>query len=155
MIMVSACLMGINCKYNGENNYYAPLSTYLASHPHIIVCPETMGGLPTPRTPAEIQGGDGNDVLNGRARVVTAQGDDVTDAFKSGAHACWELARLNQVKMAILKSHSPSCGSGEIYDGTFCRRRLPGDGVTTALLRRNGVRVISEKDFEHLGYNSK
>jgi uncharacterized protein YbbK (DUF523 family) len=146
--------MGINCKYNGQNNNCTPLRNYLASHPHIIVCPETMGCLPTPRTPAEIQGGDGNDVLDGRARVVTAKGDDVTDAFLSGAYACWELARLNQVKLAVFKAHSPSCGSCEIYDGTFSSCRRPGDGVTAALLRRNGVRLISEKDFENPGYNN-
>ncbi|MGE5544059.1 MAG: DUF523 domain-containing protein [Bacillota bacterium] len=155
MIMVSACLAGINCKYNGENNHCPSLCTYLTSHPHFLVCPETMGCLPIPRMPAEIQGGDGNDVLDGRARVITSRGEDVTGAFINGAYACWELARLNQVKLAVLKSHSPSCGCGEIYDGSFSRRRLPGDGVTTALLRRNGIRVITEKDFRQLGYNNK
>ena len=148
MIMVSACLMGINCKYNGENNHCPHLCTYLASHPHFLVCPETMGYLPVPRTPAEIKGGGGNDVLDGRARVVTTQGDDVTGAYLSGAWACWELARLNRVKLAILKSHSPSCGCDGIYDGSFSRRLLPGDGVTAALLRRNGVKLITEKDFQ-------
>lgn len=151
MIMVSACLMGINCKYNGENNRCPSLCTYLASHNHFLVCPETMGGLPIPRLPAEIQGGDGYDVLDGRARVITSQGDDVTESFISGAHACRELARLNQVSLAILKSHSPSCGCGAIYDGSFSRRRLAGDGVTAALLLRNGVKLVTEKDFQQLG----
>ena len=155
MIMVSACLAGINCKYNGENNYCPSLCTRLASHPHFLVCPETLGCLPIPRMPAEIYGGDGDDVLDGRARVITSQGDDVTNAFIQGARACWELARLNRVSLAILKSNSPSCGCGRIYDGSFSRRLRPGDGVAAALLRRNGVKIISEKDFQQIGYNSK
>jgi len=97
--------------------------------------------------PAEIQGGDGNDVLDSRARVVTSQGDDVTDAFIQGARAVLDLARLNRVNLAILKSNSPSCGCGRIYDGSFSRRLRPGDGVAAALLRRHGVKVLTEKDF--------
>lgn len=155
MIMVSACLVGINCKYNGENNHCPPICTFLASHPHFLVCPETMGRLPIPRLPAEIKGGDGNDVLDGRARVINSQGDDVTDEYVHGAYSCWELARLNQVSLAIFKSHSPSCGCDEVYDGSFSRRLTPGDGVTAALLRRNSVRLITEKDFQQYGYNNK
>ncbi|NLW44154.1 MAG: DUF523 domain-containing protein [Syntrophomonadaceae bacterium] len=147
MIMVSACLAGINCKYNGGNNYCSSLCAWLASQPHFLVCPETLGGLPIPRMPAEIQGGDGNDVLDSRARVVTSQGDDVTDAFIQGARAVLDLARLNRVNLAILKSNSPSCGCGRIYDGSFSRRLRPGDGVAAALLRRHGVKVLTEKDF--------
>jgi len=153
--MVSACLAGINCKYNGGNNYNPSLCDFLASHPHFLVCPETLGFLPIPRMPAEIYGGDGYDVLDGRARVITSQGDDVTDAFMHGARACWELARLNRISLAILKSNSPSCGCGRIYDGSFSRRLRPGDGVAAALLRRNGVKVVTEKDFHQLGYNNE
>lgn len=147
MIMVSACLAGINCKYNGENNRCPPLCTYLASHPHFLVCPETMGCLPVPRKPAEIRGGDGRDVLEGRARVITSAGDDVTPAFLSGARASGELARFNQVKLVIFKSRSPSCGCGGVYDGSFSGVLRPGDGVTAALLRRHGIKVITEEDF--------
>lgn len=148
MIMVSACLKGINCKYNGENNHCLSLSSYLESRPHFLVCPETMGCLAVPRPPAEIRGGDGNDVLEGRAMVITRQGDDVTAAYLKGARVCWELARLNQVTLAILKARSPSCSCDQIYDGSFSRRLVAGDGVTAALLRHHGIELLTEKDFQ-------
>ncbi len=154
MIMVSACLTGINCKYNGESNHCPSLASYLKSRSHFVVCPETIGCLSIPRPPAEIKGGDGEDVLEGRARVVTANGIDVTEAFLNGAQVCLELARLNQVNLAILKARSPSCGCDQIYDGSFTGHLVPGDGVTAALLRRHGIKIVTEKDFQGNGYNT-
>jgi len=151
MIMVSACLKGINCKYNGGHNYHPALGAYLASHPHFVVCPESMGRLPIPRPPSEIQGGDGYDVLDGKARVVNNAGFDVTAEYLEGARLCLELARLNRVKMAILKARSPSCGCGQIYDGTFSRCLRAGDGVAAALLKRNGITVLTELNFNEGG----
>jgi len=107
-----------------------------------------MGGLPTPRPPAEIVGGDGDDVLEGRARVVSAAGEDVTAQFLAGAREALRLAGAVGAKAAILKERSPSCGSGAIYDGTFRGAVRAGQGVTAALLRRHGVQVFSEENWQ-------
>jgi uncharacterized protein YbbK (DUF523 family) len=111
------------------------------------VCPEQLGGLPTPRPPAEIVGGSGEDVLDGQARVITRDGQDVTDNYLRGALEVLRLAQLAGVDEAILKERSPSCASTEIYDGTFSGTLRPGCGVTTALLRRHGIRVVSDLKF--------
>jgi uncharacterized protein YbbK (DUF523 family) len=109
----------------------------------IPVCPEESGGLPTPRPPAEIVGGDGNDVLDGTAKVMTDDGTDVTEAFLKGAHHALEAAQSNGATHVILKARSPSCGCGDIYDGTFSGTLTSGDGVTTALLKRHGIIVTT------------
>ena len=111
----------------------------------VLVCPEVDGGLGTPRPPAEIVGGDGNDVLDARARVVTVDGDDVTDAYIEGARAALEAARASGAGAAILKARSPSCGSDGVYDGTFTRTLVDGEGVTAALLRREGLEMTTEE----------
>lgn len=111
-------------------------------------CPEVLGGLGVPHPPAEIVGGDGEDVLEGRARVVNLQGQDVTEEFLRGAQAALRLTRCWGIKRAVLKSHSPSCGTHHIYDGTFCGRLREGQGVTAALLRREGIEVWSEEDWK-------
>ena len=142
-ILISACLLGVNCRYDGGNSHD---TNAIKRHQHnklIPVCPEEAGGLLTPRPAVEIVGGDGNDVLDGKARVLTADGIDKTEEFLRGAKYALELAQSKGATSVLLKSRSPSCGCGEIYDGTFSRTLVSGDGVTTALLKRHGIEVIS------------
>ena len=136
-ILVSACLLGINCKYNGNNNKNDKVLEYIKDKEVIPICPEIMGGLSTPRIPAEI--------LNDK--VVNSEGLDVTDNFKKGANEVLYLAKLFNVKKAILKAKSPSCGVGEIYDGTFTHTKISGDGITARLLKENNIEVITELDL--------
>lgn len=115
------------------------------------VCPETLGGLPTPRPPAEIAAAqDGGDVLDRAARVVTRQGEDVTEAFIAGAEATLAKARAAGAELALLIDRSPSCGGLAIYDGSFAGRQRPGEGVTAALLRRHGIRVFTPAEIDTL-----
>jgi len=149
--LVSACLLGVACRYDGQS-CPAPELTDLATRGEVVaICPEVAGGLPTPRLPAEIEGAsaglDGYAVLDGRTRVVRNDGLDVTAEFMQGAEAALALARQLGVRRAILKSDSPSCGAGRIHEGKFSGKLVPGDGVTTALLRRNGIEVINEIDL--------
>lgn len=146
MILVSACLAGINCKYNGKNNKIESVVDLVAQGRAIPVCPEQLGGCPTPRQVAEISGGTGADVLEGRARVVLIDGNDVTAEFLKGAREVLNIAELTGAKKAILKSKSPSCGCGRIYDGTFSGKLKEGNGVTAELLLRNGIKVIIEEE---------
>ena len=144
LLLVSACLVGIPCQYDGgscPNDQIQALATQGGVLPF---CPEVAGGLPTPRPPAEIQGGDGGDVLEGRARVVNVEGKDVTAEFLTGAKRALRVAQRWGIKKAILKARSPSCGVGRIYDGSFSGRLVEGDGVTTALLKREGIIVKNE-----------
>lgn len=113
----------------------------------IPICPEQLGGLPTPRPPAEIVGGDGHAVLEGRARVLTQRGQDVTENYLRGAREVLRLASTVQAELVILKERSPSCGVHWIYDGTFTGRTVPGCGVTTALFQREGFAVVSDEEF--------
>lgn len=147
MKMLSACLCGVNCKYNGGNNYEPRLDELLNQAPFILVCPETSGGLPVPRYPCEIIGGTGKDVIAGYAKVVDIKGSDVTDYFIIGAYKTLLSAKNNKVDHVILKSRSPSCGSGHVYDGTFTSRKIAGDGVTSALLKMHGFIVTSDEDY--------
>lgn len=147
MILVSACLVGINCKYSGDNNSNDRLKEYLNGKDYIIACPEQLGGLTTPREPSEIDGSSGVEVLNGRVKIMSKSGQDVTDAFKKGAYETLKIAKLYSCDEAILKEGSPSCGSSLIYDGSFKGVKVSGEGVTTALLRKNGIIVKSDKDF--------
>ncbi len=143
MILISACLGGIPCRYNGSATPDADLIALLRDGRAIPICPEQLGGLTTPRSPAEIVGGDGGSVLSGTASVLTAQGDDVTAAFIKGAQETLRFARLCGAQRAILKANSPSCGCCSIYDGTFSSVLKEGDGVTAALLKQNGIPVES------------
>ena len=136
-IIVSACLLGDNCKYNGGNNYNRELSNFLKDYEVIKVCPEVMGGLSIPRVPSEIK----ND------KVINKEGVDVTFEYQLGALKTLEIAKDNNIKIAILKSNSPSCGSGKIYDGTFSKTLINGDGVTTKLLKENKIIVLNEENF--------
>lgn len=115
----------------------------------ITVCPEILGGLGIPRENSEIAGGDGTDVLTGDAAVITISGRDVTKNFVKGANAALSIAKKYRVRKAILKSKSPACGSGKIYDGTFCGRLKAGKGVLASLLIRNGIRVYTENGYKH------
>ncbi|WP_440603032.1 DUF523 domain-containing protein [Bacillus sp. GB_SG_008] len=147
MIVISACLAGIACRYDGNDNLVTKIQELLEKEETILICPEVLGGLPTPRTPAEIVGGNGDDVLNGTAKVIDQNGNDVTEIFIAGAYEA-----LNQIKdlnpeYIILKERSPSCGSSVIYTGEFNGQKQNGYGVTTALFRRHGFTVISEDDF--------
>lgn len=114
----------------------------------IAICPEQLGGLPTPRESCEILDGDGHDVLEGRARVLTRSGIDVSSHLIEGARLSLEIAKANRCGTALLKARSPSCGKGFIYDGTFSGELKPGDGVTAALLEREGITVSTEEEVE-------
>ena len=140
VILASSCLLGCECRYKGDGCKCDALIKLAESNTIIGVCPEQMGGLPTPRPPAE-RCGD---------RVLTEAGADVTAQYRRGAEAALQLARLYGCRTAILKANSPSCGSGTIYDGTFRHRRISGDGLTAALLKANGVQVYNEDTFAAL-----
>ena len=133
MILVSACLAGFKCKYNGESNTDMNIVELVKKGVAIPVCPEQLGGLPTPRVPSEIIG----------EKVFSKDGTDVTEQFEKGAHRTLEIAKLYNCTEAILKSKSPSCGFGKIYDGTFFGVLVNGDGITAKLLKENGVEVIA------------
>ena len=138
MILVSACLLGENCKYNGGNNENACVKAYLEGKEYTAVCPETFGGLKSPRDPAEIRGG----------RVFLKDGTDVTDAFRAGADIVLEMAKKTGATVAILKEASPSCGRNFIYDGTFSGTKIKGCGITVQALLKEGITVKSEQDLE-------
>lgn len=145
MILVSSCLLGHCTKYSGGHNLHP---FFEKERQHILpVCPEVMGGLATPRPPAEIVGGSGNDVIGGLCRICTEAGADVTEAFLTGARKALALARAHHVRFAVLKESSPSCGSHTIYDGTFSGVKREGEGAAAALLRANGITVYSEKEI--------
>lgn len=147
-ILVSACLAGEKCKYSGGHNLVPAIAELIRQGKAVAVCPEALGGLPIPRPPAEIQGGDGYDVLEGKARVVDSSGREVTAEFCRGAKSTLALARELQPDLIILKEKSPSCGSQQIYNGSFSATTIPGAGVTAALLKQHGFQVISEKQFK-------
>jgi len=149
-VLVSACLLGTNCKYNGGNNYNSEITDLASKYKLIPVCPEQLGGCPTPRLPAEIQQGSGKDVLCGRAKVVRKDGIDVSSQFIKGAEEVLNIAKLLDIKLAVLKAKSPSCGVGKIYDGTFSGKLKTGNGVTADILKENGIEVITEEDNEKL-----
>lgn len=134
-ILVSACLLGINCKYDGGNNASKEIDEFLKDYEIIPICPEIMGGLPTPRKASEIKNN----------KVINIEGQDVTKEFEKGAQESLFLAKKYNVKKALLKAKSPSCGNGKIYDGTFTKTIIDGDGKTTQLLKENGIEIITIK----------
>jgi len=137
MKICSACLLGIKCRYNGKSKRNKKILELAKKEILIPVCPEQLGGLPTPREVAERKG----------KKVITKSRKDVTKKFKEGARQVLKIAKLFGVKETILKQRSPSCGCGEIYDGTFSGKIIKGNGVTAALLKRNGIKVISEEEL--------
>lgn len=134
-ILISACLLGVHCRYSGKGELHPEIAALMDKHHLIPVCPEILGGLPTPRTPAERQCG----------RVITRSGADVTAEYERGARETLALAQLFGCRHAILKARSPSCGSGTIYDGSFSKTLVPGDGMTAQLLTAHGIRVYTEE----------
>ena len=142
-MMISACLLGVPCRYDGGHSRNETAVQHQKTYQLIPVCPEKAGGLPTPRPPAEIVEGDGDAVLDGKAKVMTVDGIDVTEAYLQGARHALEAAQTHNATHVILKARSPSCGCGNIYDGTFSGTLTSGDGVTTALLKRHGITVTA------------
>ncbi|BBR51944.1 MULTISPECIES: DUF523 domain-containing protein [Pseudomonas] len=148
-VLVSACLLGQPVRYDGRDSGHPDLLQRWQAEGRVVpLCPEVAGGLPTPRPPAEIPGGQGAAVLDGQAQVVTVTGLDVSEAFLAGARQALALVREHGIRVAVLKAGSPSCGNRLTYDGTFSGVKVPGEGVTTALLRREGVLVFSELELE-------
>ena len=139
-ILISHCLLGAPCRYDGCSRLDRQvIELHRAGHNLIPVCPEVLGGLDTPRAPAELQP-DG--------RVVNEDGEDVTQAYLAGAQKALEIARENGCTLAVLKARSPSCGCGEVYDGTFTHTLVPGWGVTARLLREAGITVMDEENLD-------
>lgn len=136
-IAVSACLLGENCKYNGGNNYNKKLVHFVKGHEVIALCPEILGGLATPRLPAEI--------VNGVVRQK--DGESVDDEFKKGAKEALDIAKKNKVDLVILQSRSPSCGVNNIYDGSFTGKLVEGRGVFAKILKENNIKVIDIEDL--------
>lgn len=141
-ILISACLLGIYCRYDGKCKTYAGIDRLVQRQDiHLIpICPEQLGGLATPRPASERRG----------KQVITSEGRDVTEQYVRGAATACQLATLFHCTHAILKEKSPSCGHGRIYDGTFSRTLTAGDGVTAEALRRQGVIVLGESDIDHI-----
>lgn len=137
MKLCSACLLGIKCRYDGKSKPDEKVLNLATKEILIPVCPEQLGGLCTPRKPVEIKNN----------RAVTQDGSDVTPNFLQGARQVLKIAKLYDIKSAILKQRSPSCGCGQVYDGTFSKAVIEGDGITTRLLKENGVSVITEEDL--------
>jgi uncharacterized protein YbbK (DUF523 family) len=145
MKLVSACLVGVRCAYDGNHRSNHDVLEQFKAGNLIPVCPEQLGGQPTPRSTAEICGGTGVEVLNGNAEVLEEDGTNVTESFIKGAHEVLHIAQTLGITAAIFKARSPSCGCGSIFDGTFSSNLVPGDGVTTALLKLHGITVETEE----------
>ena len=139
-ILVSACLLGEPCRYDGKSKPNSAVISLKENHILIPVCPEVLGGLKTPRIPAEVQG----------EKVVRSDGYDVTKEYLKGARITLDIAKKEGVQIAILKSKSPSCGNKQIYDGTFSRRLIDGKGITVKHLEENGIKVIDENELEKI-----
>ncbi|MGM3424172.1 MULTISPECIES: DUF523 domain-containing protein [Pseudomonas] len=147
-ILVSRCLLGHRVRYDGgAHGPFDLLGAWQAEGRIVPLCPEVAGGLPTPRPPAEIPGGQGGAVLDGRLPVMTETGEDVSAAFVAGAMVALELIARHGIRVAVLKARSPSCGNVENYDGRFSGTRVAGEGVTAAALKRAGVAVFNETEL--------
>lgn len=141
MILVSACLVGVNCRYDGKNSCIETIKKLVDQGQALPVCPEVLGGLPTPRPKAEIR------PLIHQVKVINEKGYDVTKAFNTGADKTLAIAKKYGATVAVLKSKSPSCGCHQIYDGTFSGSLIKGSGLTAELLKHNGIKVMNEKEF--------
>jgi uncharacterized protein YbbK (DUF523 family) len=140
-------LLGENCKYNGGNNNNSKVLEYIKGKKYILVCPEQLGGLPTPRIPSEIVNGEGKDVINKKAIVMNKEGNDVSLNFIKGAYETLKIAKLYSCREAILKAKSPSCGNKQIYDGNFKSILKNGMGVTATILTKEGIKVVNENEI--------
>jgi len=148
MLLVSACLIGEPVRYDGKSCLNILLKQLLINKKAHALCPELLGGFTTPRLPAEIVGGTGQDVLDGKAKITDSSGLDVTTLYLKGAYRTLEIAQHIKASCVVLKENSPSCGSQKIYNGTFQGEKIVGTGITTALLQRHGFKVISENEIE-------
>lgn len=146
-IIVSGCLAGMPCSHDGRDRLAENVGRLVKEGEALPICPEQLGGMGTPRETAEIIGGDGGDVLDGKARVISRSGTDLTAAFLEGAQRALEIARRSGCLKAVLKARSPSCGAGEIYDGSFSSCLKPGCGVTAALFMREGIEVTTDENL--------
>lgn len=148
-VLVSACFLGEPVRYNGDHKAlsHSLLQRWVAEGRVVSHCPEVAGGLGVPRPRCEIRGGSGEDVLDGRALVMDEFGADLTEAFLQGARLALSLCQAEGITLALLKENSPSCGSLRVGDGSFQGRRTAGQGVTSALLRRHGIRVVGEEEL--------
>lgn len=147
MYLISACLCGVNCKYNGLNNYNEICDKLFTSGKAILVCPEQLGGLPTPRIPSEIIGESSNILNNNNGSVIDKNGNDVTQQFVKGAKETLQIAKKLNIKKAILKDGSPSCGVNYIYNGNFNGSKIKGMGITAQLLKESSIDIISELEL--------
>lgn len=150
MILISACLAGINCKYSGGNNLNPELRDLVNSGKAVPVCPEQLGGLITPRTPAEIIKDSEENI-----KVITKTGTDVTKEYILGAERALAIAKTLNIKTAVLQSRSPSCGCGYIYDGTFTKHLIVGNGITAELFIKNGIKVFSDETYLKQSFNDQ
>lgn len=148
MIGISGCLGGATCRYDGLLAGISELEAMVQNGQAVMICPEVLGGLSTPRDPAEIIGGDGVDVWQGTAKVMTVNGRDVTEAFKQGSIRAFEQIAERGITRLILKERSPSCGSRMIYDGSFSGSKQEGLGVATAYFIAQGLKIFSEADWQ-------
>jgi uncharacterized protein YbbK (DUF523 family) len=147
-ILVSRCLLGHRVRYDGgASGPFDLLEQWISEGRVVPLCPEVAGGLPTPRAAAEIPGGQGAEVLDGTAAVITTAGEDVSAQFLDGARQALALVQKHGIRVAVLKANSPSCGNLLTYDGTFSGVKVTGEGVTAALLKRHGVQVFSELEL--------
>lgn len=145
LVLVSACLAGVNCKYNGKNNLKSDILKLVEEGKAILVCPEQLGGLSTPRNPSEIIDD----------KVIMKDGTNVTSQYARGANETLCIAKLYNINKAILKAKSPSCGNRKVYDGTFTGTLIDGEGITTKLLCQNGITVINEEEFSDILVSSR
>lgn len=145
MYLVSSCLVGINCRYDGENNLNEKAAKLVKEGKAIPLCPEVLGGLDIPRDPAEIITDQ-----KGNKKVLTEKAQDLTAQFRLGAEKTLEIAKILEVKKAVLQERSPSCGYGKIYDGTFSSNLISGNGLTAELLTKNGIKILTTADLEKL-----
>lgn len=148
MIGISACLGGICCRYDGGSKGIDELEKLVSEQKALMVCPEVLGGLSTPRDPAEIEFGDGFDVWQKKARVLTIKGEDVTEAYKSGAQKAYLQLKELKITKLIMKDRSPSCGSLKIYNGSFSGEIKSGVGVATAYFIEQGIKIYSEENWQ-------
>ena len=150
-ILVSACLLGEKVRYDGKDclQTHPRLQAYLKENRVIAICPEMAGGLPTPRPPSEIEPhASAAAVLRFEAQVLTNQGTDVSNEYRKGAQKALELAQKHGIHCAILKARSPSCGSKQVYDGTYSKKLIAGMGITTQLLSQHGIQVFDETEID-------
>lgn len=150
MIIISSCLAGINCKYSGKNNLNPFFEKLLNSGKAVPICPEQLGGLATPREPAEIVRDK-----QGNIRVMTKNGKDVTKEYILGAERALAVAKALNINVAVLQSRSPSCGCGTVYDGTFSKHLIDGNGITAELFMKNGIKVFSDENYLKQSFNDQ